>query len=107
ARFSGWRGHIYTSSVPTFAPRSGEQTVEVAFLTEAAIGKHLLNAIGTTRKGDAIRIAMFYLSDRKVFEALLAAARRGVIVRLILDPNRDAFGRQKDGVPNRPVANEL
>ena len=25
----------------------------------------------------------------------------------ILDPNRDAFGRQKDGVPNRPVANEL
>jgi phosphatidylserine/phosphatidylglycerophosphate/cardiolipin synthase-like enzyme len=28
-------------------------------------------------------------------------------VRLILDPNKDAFGRQKDGVPNRPVANEL
>ena len=26
---------------------------------------------------------------------------------MILDPNRDAFGRQKDGVPNRPVANEL
>ena len=26
---------------------------------------------------------------------------------VILDPNRDAFGRQKDGVPNRPVANEL
>ena len=35
------------------------------------------------------------------------AADRGVRVRLILDPNRDAFGRQKDGVPNRPVANEL
>jgi phosphatidylserine/phosphatidylglycerophosphate/cardiolipin synthase-like enzyme len=30
-----------------------------------------------------------------------------VKVRLILDPNRDAFGRQKDGVPNRPVATEL
>jgi phosphatidylserine/phosphatidylglycerophosphate/cardiolipin synthase-like enzyme len=28
-------------------------------------------------------------------------------VRVILDPNRDAFGRHKDGVPNRPVANEL
>ena len=28
-------------------------------------------------------------------------------MRLILDPNKDAFGRQKDGVPNRPVANEL
>jgi phosphatidylserine/phosphatidylglycerophosphate/cardiolipin synthase-like enzyme len=30
-----------------------------------------------------------------------------VKVRLILDPNKDAFGRQKDGVPNRPVAAEL
>jgi phosphatidylserine/phosphatidylglycerophosphate/cardiolipin synthase-like enzyme len=38
---------------------------------------------------------------------LLEAADRGARVRLILDPNRDAFGRQKDGVPNRPVANEL
>jgi hypothetical protein len=28
-------------------------------------------------------------------------------VRLILDPNKDAFGIEKDGVPNRPVANEL
>ncbi len=28
-------------------------------------------------------------------------------MRLILDPNRDAFGRQKDGVPNRPMASEL
>jgi phosphatidylserine/phosphatidylglycerophosphate/cardiolipin synthase-like enzyme len=107
ARFSGWRGHIYTSTAPARAPGAGEPTVEVAFLTEAAIGEHLSNAIETTRNGDVVRIAMFYLSDRKVIEALLAAARRGVIVRLILDPNRDAFGRQKDGVPNRPVANEL
>jgi phosphatidylserine/phosphatidylglycerophosphate/cardiolipin synthase-like enzyme len=47
------------------------------------------------------------LSDRQVIDALLAAAARKVQIRLILDPNRDAFGRQKDGVPNRPVANEL
>ena len=60
-----------------------------------------------TRNGDAVSIATFYLSDRKVLDALLAAADRGVRVRIILDPNRDAFGRQKDGVPNRPVANEL
>jgi phosphatidylserine/phosphatidylglycerophosphate/cardiolipin synthase-like enzyme len=26
---------------------------------------------------------------------------------LILDANKDAFGLEKDGVPNRPVANEL
>ena len=36
-----------------------------------------------------------------------APPRRGVRVNVMLDPNRDAFGRQKDGVPNRPVANEL
>jgi phosphatidylserine/phosphatidylglycerophosphate/cardiolipin synthase-like enzyme len=50
---------------------------------------------------------MFYLSDRDVVRALLAAADRGARVRLVLDPNKDAFGRQKDGVPNRQVADEL
>jgi phosphatidylserine/phosphatidylglycerophosphate/cardiolipin synthase-like enzyme len=50
---------------------------------------------------------MFYLSHRGVVEALIGAARRGADVRLILDPNRDAFGREKDGIPNRSVAHEL
>jgi phosphatidylserine/phosphatidylglycerophosphate/cardiolipin synthase-like enzyme len=50
---------------------------------------------------------MFYLSDREVIDALLAAARRGVAVRVILDPNKDAFGRTKNGIPNRSVASEL
>ena len=36
-----------------------------------------------------------------------ARPRAGVRIRLILDPNKDAFGRVKDGVPNRPVAAEL
>jgi phosphatidylserine/phosphatidylglycerophosphate/cardiolipin synthase-like enzyme len=67
----------------------------------------LLDAISATRKGDAVSIATFYLADRQVLDALLDASDRDVRVRLILDPNRDAFGRQKDGVPNRPVANEL
>jgi hypothetical protein len=40
-------------------------------------------------------------------DSLLSAAARGVNIRLILDPNKDAFGIEKDGVPNRPVANEL
>ena len=42
-----------------------------------------------------------------VIQALLAAARRGVAVRVILDPNKDAFGRTKNGIPNRSVATEL
>ena len=50
---------------------------------------------------------MFYLSDRDVIEALLGAAERGARLRIILDPNRDAFGYEKNGIPNRPVAHEL
>lgn len=106
ARFSGWRGHIYADAVDgSEAQQNGAARVQ--FLTEEAIRDHLLHEITSTRSGDTISIAMFYLSDRKVVEELLAAAARKVRVRLILDPNRDAFGRQKDGVPNRPVANEL
>lgn len=106
ARFSGWQGHILAAS-PTQAPADPANAVQLSFITEQAIRAHLLDAVDATRNGDAIRIATFYLADRKVIAALLRAAKRNVTVHLILDPNRDAFGRQKDGVPNRPVANEL
>jgi phosphatidylserine/phosphatidylglycerophosphate/cardiolipin synthase-like enzyme len=106
ARFSGWRGHVYAAAAESPAP-SAEQGIAVSFITEEAIRRHLVDAISGTRNGDSVSIATFYLADRKVLGALLEAAKRRVRVRVILDPNRDAFGRQKDGVPNRPVANEL
>jgi phosphatidylserine/phosphatidylglycerophosphate/cardiolipin synthase-like enzyme len=105
ARLSGWRGHIYAPSPPPTADVA--DAPQLAFVTENGVERHLLAAIADARKGDAIRLAVFYLSDRDIVEALLEAAERGVRVHVILDPNRDAFGRQKDGVPNRPVANEL
>lgn len=107
ARFSGWKGHVYASTPSQPAQQMLDPPVQLTFLTEEAIRSHLVGAIDTTRQGDAISIATFYISDRKVVGALLRAASRNVTVRLILDPNRDAFGRQKDGVPNRPVAAEL
>lgn len=107
ARFSGWRGNIYASSPEEGPLDGGLPAVRLSFITEEAIRDHLLRAIGKARNADTVRIAAFYLSDRVVIDALLDAAARGVAVKLILDPNRDAFGRQKDGVPNRPVANEL
>jgi phosphatidylserine/phosphatidylglycerophosphate/cardiolipin synthase-like enzyme len=107
ARFSGWKGHIYASSQDPPTPQMLEPPVQLAFLSEEAIRTQVLDAIDTTRNGDAISIATFYISDRKIVDSLLRAAAREVQVRLILDPNRDAFGRQKDGVPNRPVAAEL
>jgi phosphatidylserine/phosphatidylglycerophosphate/cardiolipin synthase-like enzyme len=106
ARFSGWRGHIYAAGAEDGAAND-QQGVALSFITEEAIRRHLLDAVSGTRNGDSVDIATFYLSDRDVLDALLDAAKRGVRVRVILDPNRDAFGRQKDGVPNRPVANEL
>jgi phosphatidylserine/phosphatidylglycerophosphate/cardiolipin synthase-like enzyme len=106
ARFSGWRGHIYAAGAES-APPPEQQGIALSFITEEAIRSHLLDAMSGTRNGDSVSIATFYLADRKILDALLDAADRGVRVRVILDPNRDAFGRQKDGVPNRPVANEL
>jgi phosphatidylserine/phosphatidylglycerophosphate/cardiolipin synthase-like enzyme len=50
---------------------------------------------------------MFYLSERRIIGALDSAARRGVEIRMVLDPNKDAFGYEKSGIPNRPVAHEL
>ncbi len=108
ARFSGWRGHIYASAGEAVdAADAGENRAQLVFLTEEAVRSHLIEALAGARQGDSVRIAVFYLSDRRVIEALLQAASRGAQVRLILDPNRDAFGLEKDGVPNRPVANEL
>jgi len=50
---------------------------------------------------------MLYLSDREIVEALIAAAARGVIVHVLLDPNKDEFGEERSGFPNRQVASEL
>ena len=54
-----------------------------------------------------LRIVVFYLSKRTLIESLLRAAKRHVDIRLILDSNKDAFGREKNGIPNRQVASEL
>src|SRR5262249_35456791 len=40
-------------------------------------------------------------------DSLLAAGRRGVNVRLILDPNKDAYGHTASGIPNQPAGSEL
>ncbi|MCJ7627264.1 MAG: phospholipase D-like domain-containing protein, partial [Longimicrobiales bacterium] len=86
-------------------PRAGEGTVQL--VTEGKILAALLEDIGSAGPGDRVDLAMFYLSERQVVEALLDADRRGASLRLVLDPNKDAFGREKGGIPNRQVAREL
>ncbi|MFH1448790.1 MAG: phospholipase D-like domain-containing protein [bacterium] len=79
----------------------------VTWLTEGAIKDRLLEMLDKTKKKDEVRIAMFYLSDRRVIQGIKKAVLRGANVRIILDANRDAFGHTKNGIPNRPVAAEL
>ncbi len=137
ARFSGWRGHLdlpeglASGSSATVPPGSSSpgaasaanasaaglgddpaglaagRIARVRVITEGAILKGVLDHLGTAGSGDNIDIAMFYLSDRAVIEALLDASRRGAAIRLILDPNKDAFGHAKSGIPNTTVASEL
>ncbi len=76
-------------------------------LSEAAIRDALLETINNAEAGEHLDVGVFYLSHRPLIEALADAQARGVSVRLLLDPNKDAFGRKKNGVPNRQVAWEL
>jgi phosphatidylserine/phosphatidylglycerophosphate/cardiolipin synthase-like enzyme len=120
ARFSGWRERADPYS-PAPAAASGaapgcaaepaagltaEGSARVQVLTEGAIGAALLEHVAAAGRGDSIDVAMFYLADSGVTEALLAAARRGVSVRLILDPNENPT-TDTSGMPNQPVASEL
>jgi phosphatidylserine/phosphatidylglycerophosphate/cardiolipin synthase-like enzyme len=106
ARDAGWRSSWEAPEIAP-APASADSTAQLQVLTEGEIGRAILNNIAATRVGDSIDVAMFYLSERDVVRALIAAAKRGVGVRVILDPNKDAFGRTKNGIPNRSVATEL
>lgn len=107
AKEFGWKGG-WTPAAPTTLPQPApENTARLQALTEGEIRSAIVRNLSGTRVGDSVDIAMFYLSEREVIQALLGAARRGVAVRIILDPNKDAFGREKNGIPNRSVAAEL
>ncbi len=95
------------------APASGDAELDapsplrIRVLTERAVERAVLDLLGRAQTGDTVTLAMFYLSSRPVVRALKQAHRRGAVVRVVLDPNKDAFGREKNGIPNRPVAAEL
>jgi phosphatidylserine/phosphatidylglycerophosphate/cardiolipin synthase-like enzyme len=84
---------------------AGDARIKV--LTESAIRNAALDMITTAQSGSGLDLAMFYLSHREILTNLIKASRRGVKVRVLLDANHDAFGREKSGVPNRQAAMEL
>ncbi len=106
ARESGWKGELEAAARCAAPPALAGYRASAGAHRRRDRRRHLRN-IGSTDVGDTIDVAMFYLSERDVIRALIAAAKRGVAVRVILDPNKDAFGRTKNGIPNRSVATEL
>jgi hypothetical protein len=112
AGFSGWQGDPapFLGTAPKGAASSESETaasVRAAIVTEGAIREQVVQKLAATGKGDSVDIAMFYLSERTVIDAMLGAVRRGATMRVLLDPNKDAFGFEKSGIPNRQVASEL
>ena len=103
---AAFSGHdLPTHVMDEWANLEGSSTIRL--VTEGGIRTALIDELDAIGAGDRVDVAMFYLSGRRVIGAIKSAARRGASVRLLLDPNKDAFGRQKGGIPNRQVAREL
>jgi phosphatidylserine/phosphatidylglycerophosphate/cardiolipin synthase-like enzyme len=117
ARFSGWRGELAQFRPALQAAAQCQDAnagspltsslARVQLLTEGAIREALLAELGAASRGDTVEIAASRLADRDVVQSLLDAARRGVSVRLLLDPNEDRTTLSYSGLPNQPLASEL
>ena len=104
--FSGVTGAT-GSPLPEVKADSAGAGVAVSVITESRIKRALLTSLRRAGKRDSLLMSVFYLSDRDVVRAMKAAQERGADMRVLLDPNFDAFGRKKNGIPNRQVGAEL
>lgn len=104
AALSGFE--LRTPSIESSTDEDGRK-LAVQVLTERAIKEAVIAAIDSVGPDGVIDMAMFYISDRDIVRALRRADERGTTLRLLLDANKDAFGREKNGTPNRQVAHEL
>lgn len=88
--------------------KTEETPVSVKFVTENKIKQQILAMLKDVKPEDDVRLQMFYLSDYDVVDAIVEASKKlKKPMRIILDPNKDAFGSKKDGTPNRQVASYL
>ncbi len=89
------------------AEKSENTKIKAKVITEGRIKEAILSAIEDTKEGDTVRIGVFYFAERKIVKSLIDASKRGVEIKIIMDSNKDAFGKEKVGIPNRQVAYEL
>src|ERR1035441_5855908 len=109
AQFSGWsdggamqaRSQRLLEQQRRLAVPATGGTARARVVTEGGIAATLVARIDATGNGDRIAIAALYLSQRELVRALLDAGRRGVSVRLLLDPGKDGYGYERSGIPNR------
>lgn len=106
ARLSGYDGEWDFKPILN-SNETQEELMVANLITEGKIRHSIIEEIENSHKGDKITIGMFYLSHRGIIKGLIDAANQGVDVKIVLDPNKDAFGIQKNGIPNRQVAYEL
>ena len=94
-----------------FSPELGnspsEGKYDVEFLTEQRIKEKAIALLDNAEPGTRIDFCMFYLSEKDVIKAFIRAHERGCDLRVIIDPSKDAFGRTKNGVPNRQSGRKL
>ncbi|QHA38620.1 hypothetical protein D5E69_21460 [Rossellomorea marisflavi] len=112
AAFSGGNMNAFPSDkevdeLITHVEASGGKEVKAQILTERKVQTNVVKALDKAKEGDEVWIGMFYLADRDIIDAIENAADRKVDVRMVLDPNQNAFGQEKIGLPNLPIASEL
>ena len=88
---------------PVFREAPGSK-FKLELLTEEKVRDRVVELLQNIEEGGRIDLSMFYFSDRYVIDALIQAQKRGSYVRVIMDANKDAFGREKNGMPNRQTA---
>ena len=102
-QFSG-AAHLRLPTVKEAPVENGQKLV---LLTERKIKEYALALLEAAKPGMRIELVMFYFSDRDLIKAFIDAKKRGCDVRIMLDANKDAFGRTKNGIPNRQTAAKL
>jgi len=104
--FSGGRP-FELPDVSAYGQAGQDRGTTVQVVTEGRVRDDILETLQDLEAGDGLDVAMFYLSQRRIIRALKKAAARGAAIRVLLDPNRIAFGIKRGGIPNVSVANEL
>lgn len=94
-------------AVKAFKSPDVDSSNRLKLITEGKIYDALSENINKSEKGDKIHIGIFYLSEFRILKDLEAAANRGVDIKIVADLNKDAFGLEKNGAPNRPALSEL